>query len=275
MGSRLLRRIFFLLGGLIVVGYVALYLFQDYLIFQSVALEKSYRFEFSVPFEEHFIAVPNDGAPADTLNALWFKPDSVSRGLIIYFHGNRGNLQRWGRYAKDLTAHGFDVLMIDYRGYGKSTGSPGEEELYRDARVVYDWCVSRGLHGKLILYGRSLGSAVASHLAGEVNHDLLILETPFDKLRGVMRPYLGPLVSLAPLRYTFSNAEHLRTARSRVVIFHGTRDTIVPLSSAERLKPLLATPADFIVVPGGGHRNLSAYPQYQEGLQALLGSPGF
>jgi pimeloyl-ACP methyl ester carboxylesterase len=77
------------------------------------------------------------------------------------------------------------------------------------------------------------------------------------------------------MKYTFSNTEHIRTARSRVVIFHGTRDTVVPMSSAERLKPLLATPADFIVVPGGGHRNLSSFPQYQEGLKSLLEAPGF
>ncbi|MBL7852733.1 MAG: alpha/beta hydrolase, partial [Cyclobacteriaceae bacterium] len=76
-------------------------------------------------------------------------------------------------------------------------------------------------------------------------------------------------------RYTFSNAEHIRTARSRVVIFHGTRDTIVPLSSAERLRPLLATPADFVIVEGAGHRNLGSFPAYQEGIKALLAAPGF
>lgn len=275
MIARLLRRMIFFLVGLLLIGFIGLYLFQDYLIFQAITLDKSYRYDFAVPFEEHSIAVPNESEPADTLNALWFKPDSVSKGLIVYFHGNRGNLQRWGRYAKDLTSLGYEVVMIDYRGYGKSTGKPSEEVLYRDARVVYDWCVARGLHGRLILYGRSLGSAVASHLAGEVNHDLLILETPFDELRGVMRPYLGPLVALMPLRHTFSNAEHIRTAKSRVVIFHGTRDNVVPLSSAERLKPLLTTPADFVIVEGAAHRNLSAFPAYQEGLRAVLANPGF
>lgn len=270
-----LRRLLFVLATLFLLAYAGLYLFQDYLIFQSISLERSHRFDLATPYEEYFIAAPNPDGVNDTLNALWFKPDTLSKGLVIYFHGNRGNLQRWGRYAKDLTAHGYEVLMIDYRGYGKSTGRPSEEAFYRDARRVYDWCVARGLHGRLIIYGRSLGSAVASHLAGEVNHDLLILETPFDELRGVMRPYLGPLVNLAPLKYTFSNAEHIRTARSRVVIFHGTRDTIVPMSSAERLKPLLATPADFVVVPGGGHRNLSFYPQYQDKLKSLLDGPGF
>lgn len=275
MGSRLIRNLLAFFVGLIVAAYGALYLFQDYLIFQSIPLEKAHRYDDFVAYDEHFITVPNGDSPADTLNALWFKPDSASKGLILYFHGNRGNLQRWGHYAKDFTAHGYEVLMIDYRGYGKSTGKPTEEALYRDARSVYDWCVAHGLHGRLILYGRSLGSAVASRLAGEVNHDLLILETPFDELRGAIRPYAGPLIPLLPLHYTFSNTEHLRTARSRVVIFHGTQDNIVPMSSAERLKPLLATPADFIVVPGGGHRNLSAFPQYQDGLKALLETTGF
>ena len=275
MIPRILLRVAYALGALIVVGYAGLYFLQDYLIFQSVPLERTYKFTFAAPFEEHFIPVPNPNGAGDTLSALWFKPDSASKGLVIYFHGNRGNLQRWGQYAADFTVHGYEVLMIDYRGYGKSTGSPTEERLYRDAQAVYNWCTGKGLHGRLILYGRSLGSAVASHLAGHVNHDLLILETPFDELRGTMRPYAGPLAGLLPLRYTFSNAEHLRTAKARVVIFHGTRDTIVPLRSAERLRPLLATPADFIVVPGGGHRNLRSFPQYQERLKPLLQGSGF
>lgn len=268
--ARFFKRFFLALGSLLLLIYLALYLFQDLLIFQSVALEKSHAYKFSTPFEEYFIPVPNPDQTYDTLNALWFHPDSVPRGLILYFHGNRGNLERWGNYAPELVRHGYDVVMVDYRGYGKSTGKPSEETLYRDADAVYDWVRAHLVQGKLVLYGRSLGSAVASHLAMHVPHDLLILETPFDELRGVMNPYFDSAARLLPLRHEFSNYENLESVKSRVIILHGTEDAVVPLRSAERLKPLLRSADDFIIIPKGTHRNLGTFPEYHQALDRVL-----
>lgn len=268
MIRRLILRLLAIVVGLLLTVWLALYLFQDRLIFQSVTLEHNYSFSFNFNFEEHFIPVGDQRT--DTLNAIWFRPVGESKGLIIYFHGNRGNLQRWGQYAPNLTRHGYDVLMIDYRGYGKSTGKPGEQAFYRDASEVYQWARGRHPEGKLILYGRSLGSAVASHLATEVSCDLLILETPFDELRGVMDPYFESGARLLPLRYQFSNYENLRAVQSRVIILHGTDDRVVPLSSALRLKPLLQSPEDFVIIPKGGHRNLGSFPEYQQAIEKFL-----
>ena len=99
------------------LSMTSFYFFQDLLVFQTVSLDPKYAYKFDQPFEEYSIPVPESIAgPAEILNALWFKPSGTSKGLILYFHGNRGNLQRWGSYAVDLTVHGYDVLMIDYRG---------------------------------------------------------------------------------------------------------------------------------------------------------------
>lgn len=267
---RLVKWMLFAVCGLILFGYGMLYFFQDYLIFQSVKLEKWHVYQFDTNFQEFYIPVHNPDNTSDTLNAVWFKADSVYRGLIIYFHGNRGNLQRWGNYAPGLIRHGYDVLMVDYRGYGKSTGKPSEENLYRDSRSTYDWAMTHRPEGKIVLYGRSLGSAVASHLAGEVPHDLLILETPFDELRGVINPYFESGARLLPLRHRFSNYENLQSIKSRVVILHGTNDVVVPLESALKLKPLLRSPDDFIIIPGGGHRNLGSFKEYQQAIGHVL-----
>lgn len=266
--KRILSRMGLVLAGALVVIYVGLYLFQDLIIFQSVKLGKEHTYQFDVDFKEYFIPVPNaDGAP-DTLNALWFRPDSASRGLILYFHGNRGNLQRWGQYASKLTRLGYEVLVFDYRGYGKSTGQPGEQSLYDDAKIIFRWAIHKGAR-PAIIYGRSLGTAVASNLAIDTKPDVLILETPFDEIRGAIPPYWKPLSALLPLKYTFSNAEHLRLVHSRIVIFHGTNDRIVPLSSAMQLKEWTA-PSDFVIIEGGTHRNLSSFPVYTEKLESLL-----
>jgi pimeloyl-ACP methyl ester carboxylesterase len=260
--------------ALLLALYAGLYLFQDRLIFQSIPLDKGYSFQFDFPFEEHFLAAngPQVHNQSDSVNLLWFRPDTVSRGMILYFHGNRGNLQRWGNFAPDLTRLGYDVVMMDYRGYGKSTGSPSEDILYHDAEAVLVWAKERQPAGKLVVYGRSLGSAVASRLAGKVNPDLLILETPFDELRAVFTPYGSLVASLIPLRYTMSNAEHLGRVHCRTIIFHGTDDRVVPLSSAEKLRPLIQSPDDFVIIPGGGHRGLKSFPEYQSRLAQVLGS---
>jgi len=254
--------------SLLVLTLLGIYLFQDLVIFQSVKLEKDYVFRFDYSFTEHSIPAGDDVQ----LNALLFDAVGPRKGLILYFHGNRGNLQRWGNYAPDLTKYGYDVLMIDYRGYGKSDGSPSEEALYADASVVWSWVQAKGYQGELIFYGRSLGSAVASQLASVHEPALLILETPFDEIRGVVDPMWLPLARLLPIRSVFSNKEHLRSVKCRKVVLHGTDDRIVPLASAKGLIPLLDDERDFVIIPGGGHRNLRSFPQYQDTILSLLGN---
>lgn len=268
----MLKRLLLVTIAVMMLAVAGLYLFQDRLIFQSVKLAPDYTFTFDFPFEEHTIDVPGENGEVISISALWFRPDGPSKGMIVYFHGNRGNLQRWGNYAPNLTKHGYDVLMIDYRGYGKSTGSPSEDALYADARTVWDWVQSRGPYPHTVIYGRSLGSAVASKLAGEVSSDLLILETPFDEIRGVIRPYWRPLTDILPIRSVFSNKEHLKAVKVRKVILHGTKDSVVPLSSALRLRELLDSPDDFIIIPDGSHRNLGSFPEYHKTIEALLGN---
>lgn len=271
----MLRRILFRLitfaAILVVTTLTLLYLLQDLLIFQTIKLDPGYSFVFDHPFEEHFITVPGSSASeAERLNALWFKTELPARGLLLYFHGNRGNLQRWGAFASDFTRHGYDVLMIDYRGYGKSSGNPSEEVLYADAERVLAWAKSRSAFSKLVIYGRSLGSAVASNLAAKVQPNLLILETPFDQLLGVVAPFWQPVARMFPLRSVFPNNTHLANVKSKRVIFHGTKDRIVPLRSALKLKPLLGPNDEFIIIPDGGHRNLRSFEAYRSKIAALL-----
>ncbi|MBS1508700.1 MAG: alpha/beta hydrolase [Bacteroidetes bacterium] len=243
------------------------YLFlQDKLIFQGVKLPKEHPFSFPLPYREFFIPT-GDGCE---LNALLFPCGENTKGLILYFHGNAGNLQRWGNYAVDFTSQGYDVLMMDYRGYGKSSGKPSEDVLYADAGVILHWIREKLKYDKLIIYGRSLGTAVASHLAMTANPHLLILETPFDTLKGIIIPFFKPLFNLMPLNYHFPTVEHLTRIHCRKVIFHGTRDGVTPIRSALNLKPLLAGGDEFVVIPDGRHGNLRTFAQYHQKLKELL-----
>jgi uncharacterized protein len=253
--------------ALIYVGVcVGFWLVQDKFIFQPDKLKHDYTFQFDIEFEEFFIEA-NDGVQ---LNVLLFKTPQPSKGLILYFHGNADNVQRWGEYAVDLTAQGYDVLMPEYRGYGKSGGKPSEQSFYSDAEIVLTWINENLKFEKIIFYGRSLGSGVASQLATQHTPDLLILETPFNNLHGVVYPPIKPLLWFLPLNSTFSNDEHLKKITCRKVIIHGTNDWVVPLSSALRLKPLLTADDVFVIIEGGSHKDLRKFSEYHSVLKSVL-----
>ncbi len=257
--------IFFAVGLYLVVLF-SFYVFSNSLIYQRTTILKSYQFNFNQPYQEYFIKTPDNA----TINALYFKTNAKSKGLIFYLHGNADNLIRWGKYASDFTDKGYDVFMMDYRGYGKSTGSPKEIKLYQDAAFVLNWVSKNIPYSHLIIYGRSLGAAVASQLASKAEPSLLILETPFAELSDVIYWPLKPALLLFPMEARFSNLETIAKVKCGKVIFHGTRDWVVPLSSAKKLEPLLDQTDQFILIEGGGHRNLSDFKSYHDKLTEIL-----
>jgi alpha-beta hydrolase superfamily lysophospholipase len=263
--KKIARVLFFLVLTYTGVG-LSFYFLQDKFIFQGTPLEKNFNYTFDEPFTEHFIPMP-DGI---VLNALHFKSATPPKGLILYFHGNADNLSRWGTYASDFTKLGYDVLMMDYRGYGKSEGVPTEQLLYQDAHALLQWTSPNLEYDRLVIYGRSLGAAVASHLASESNPYKLILETPFDEIRNVAHPLFYPIIRLAPQRFVFSNKEHLKKVEAPVLIIHGTDDWIVPLSSAQKLEPFLKAGDEFITIEGAGHHSLNAYPEFHQAITRHL-----
>lgn len=267
--KKIIKRMLLIIGLvslLVVVSTCLFYLFPEKFIFQPKMLAADHVFQFDQPFEEHFIKTL-DG---ETLNALLFKSPTPPKGFILYFHGNAGNLQRWGNYAIDFTKLGYDILMVEYRGYGKSTGKPSEVDFYSDAQLVLDWAKANIPFSRLIIYGRSLGSGVATQLAVKNTPDLLILETPFNELRGAINTPLQPLLFLFPARYHFPNDKNIPLLKCKKVIFHGTLDWVVPLSSALKLKPLLSRDDLFFVIEGGGHRNLNKFKKFQTALAEVL-----
>jgi hypothetical protein len=259
-------KILSILLGLYILLSVGFYLLQERIIFQADSLSSDFAYHFDQPFEEYFIPTP-DG---DSLNALLFTTDQKPIGFILYCHGNADNLKRWGVYASDFTRLGYTVLMFDYRGYGKSSGSPSEENLYADAATVWNWALSNFKIEKMILFGRSLGAAAASNLATHVQPDLLILETPFDEIKNAVFPPFIPNVYVLPFKFRFSNSTFLPDVHCKKVIIHGTNDWVVPLSSANRLKPFLKADDRFVVIEGGSHNNLREFDLYHTTLKEVL-----
>ena len=160
---------------------IAIYLFQEKMIFHPEKLSDKYQFIFDGFFEERTYQT-SDG---NGLSALLFKAKN-SKGVVFYHHGNTGSLNWWGKRAVDFTARGYDVLMYDYRGYGKSEGSiKNEKMLYEDATVIYKALLLEYEASKIIVYGVSLGSGIASYIALNGNPSQLILEAPYYNLYDV------------------------------------------------------------------------------------------
>lgn len=244
---------------------------QKKALFRPTTLPADFVFSFDAPFDEIFLDTP-DGA---RLNLLHFPSAwNTRRGVVLYFHGNRDNLQRWGAMHIDFTSRGYDFIAPDYRGYGKSTGEPNERTYYEDARLVYDWLRQTHTAHQVVLYGRSLGSGMACYLAAHVRARAVILETPFDNIGGLMASHLHrPDIPFRPA-FFFPNDRHLRQTDLPVLLFHGTADRVVPYSSAARLKASLKPGDEFITIPGGAHHNLREFPIYQEKLSEWLEGSG-
>ena len=190
------------------------------------------------------------------LDAL-FLPAKDARFTVLLAHGNAGNLShRLDRTIFLQARLGADVLLFDYRGYGKSEGRPDEEGTYRDARAAYRWLtVSRGVSPeRLVLFGESLGSAVVLDLALTHPGRALVLEAPFTSVPDMAAVVL-PFFPRAFVRTRYDNLAKVGRLRMPLLVLHGDRDEVVPFAQGRRLYEAAPEPKRFFPIPGSGHND--------------------
>ncbi|MEY8847812.1 alpha/beta hydrolase [Psychroserpens sp. XS_ASV72] len=263
---RRLKRILKILLILYVMITASLYFLQEKLLFLPTSLDQEYEYSFKYPFEEVFLK-PSDKV---SLNAIHFKSESP-KGVILYFHGNAGDLSRWGIVAEYFVAKEYDVFIMDYRTYGKSKGKLSEQGFYDDAQYCYDYLLKQYDEKDMIVFGRSLGTGLASYVASENHPKQLILETPFYSLLDVAKRRfpIFPVSSL--LRYKFPSHKFISSVECPITIVHGTEDYVVPYDSAQRLFEVAPkTNITFVTIEGGGHNNLISFNRYRDTMDALL-----
>ena len=188
----------------------------------------------------------------------WFVPGEDGKPVVLFFHGNAGNISHRLDNIRLLHKLGMAVFIFDYRGFGKSQGTPSEKGLTRDAIAALNWLKSRDWSDDQIVYfGRSLGAGVAVNLAEKHPPAKLILETPFTSVRAMGR-YHYPILNITlgwMLRDQFDNLEKINQIDVPLLIFQGDRDSIVPESMARALFAEASEPKNFHLIKGAGHND--------------------
>ncbi len=207
----------------------------------------------------------------------WFVASAGSRLVTLFLHGNAGNVTHRAAHLREIAAAGSAVLVLDYRGYGKSAGRVSEQGLYRDAEAAYGHLLHDGHRPEdIVIHGESLGSAVAVDLASRQPCGALVLEASFTAagdIAGTVLPLIGPL-----LVRSFDSRRKIGRVRAPILFIHGAADEIVPLRFGQALFALAPEPKTFWTVPASGHNDIvetagTAYRQrlrsFYEGLARL------
>jgi fermentation-respiration switch protein FrsA (DUF1100 family) len=194
------------------------------------------------------------------LHGWFFAADAAEAPFIIWFHGNAGNITERSLIADELRRHGVNVLLFDWRGYGKSEGDPTESRLYIDAEAVYDFAV-RDLHahaGRIALYGESLGGPYAAWLATRRKAHCVVIENSFPSLRDLGNALYAPV----PLGYfapcSLTTTRWLNKAGVPVLVMHGRRDQVIPFPLGMRLYDDLRVPKRLLVSETAGHSEIAS-----------------
>lgn len=232
----------------------------------------------TVIFEEKFIFFPSvypDGLYDEAYHRLkpedcWFtSEDSVQLhgwflrteepiATLVMSHGNAGNISHRYPIMQALQKVSFNVFMYDYRGYGRSDGSPNEDGVYKDGRAAYDFVVQRKDidRKKIILFGTSLGGAVTVEVARQRQAAAIILESTFTSARDMARIHYPFLPAQYFMRTEMNSLEKIRDIHVPILFIHGSNDDIVPLALGKKLYETASNPKEFYEIPNAGHNDI-------------------
>ena len=254
-----------LIAGVYAFVLIALYLLQDRFIFKPEKLSQDFVYKYDVPFRELFF----DVQPNVRINGLHFFREKPA-GLVLYFHGNTRSIKGWARYAKDFYRYNYDVVLVDYRGFGKSTGTRSEHDIMNDLQFVYEKLRDTCGEQHLIVYGRSIGSGFAAKLACDNRPRYLILDAPYYNFASVVKRFLPFLPVQLVLRYELRTDKWIRKVNCHTYILHGTRDWLIPIRHSIDLQKLSPGKITLIRIIGGGHNNLPSFPEYHNFIRDIL-----
>jgi len=243
------------------VVMVGLYFIQDKLLFLPDQLSDDYQYRKGV---EHQIPV------ADGLDiSAYYHKSADAKGVIIYLHGNKGSIRRCMRQADMLNGQGYDILMPDYRSYGKSRGKiESEAQMLSDMQKVYDHALTMYDESQIVIMGYSMGSGMASYLAAENDPQQLFLVAPYKSLVDVIWRRF-PLIPSFLIKFHFSSFDFLQKVICPITVFYATDDTVIPAASSLSLREANKA-VDYHELKNTSHRGAIFHGKIREELSRKL-----
>ena len=255
---KILKRILLVLFSLYVVICVGLYFVQDSIIFDAQKLDKSHRFRSG---EE--IRIPVD---KNISLSTYHLPVKNPKGVVLYFHGNRGNIRRCIRQIESFAPAGYELYMPDYRGYGKSDGQiSNEKDFFEDAQKVYDYVKSIHSESQISIVGYSLGTGPSTYLGAHNKPKEVVLIAPFISFIDMKNRWTH-LIPDFLLKFKLDNSKHILESNCPFTILHGTQDEVIPYDSSEALESIDPDRIDLITLRGEGHRGAIFSPNIRQAL---------
>ncbi len=249
-----------------VIG-ILFYTFQEKIIFNPTKIEPESSYGLKHAHVPVWISIDES---SKSFLAQFNTTKTNKKGVVLYFHGNKGNIKRYERFVDRFNNNGYDVWMIDYPGYGKSTGELTEANLYEQSLQLYKLARTQFNPDQIIIYGKSMGTGMASQLASVRDCKRLILETPYYSMQSLIGMYMWMYPLKSMLKYHFYTNEYLLKVTAPITIMHGTNDGVIPYRNAVRLAAILKPIDEFITIQNGAHRNLNDFPMMQQKIDSLL-----
>jgi len=237
------------LGFLYLLPCIGLYLIQEKVIFHPQALDENHQFRTGQEIE-----IPIDDALS--MNCLLIKKATQkNKKVILYFHGNRGNIRRSIYQMRHAQEFNFDIFIPDYRSFGKTEGQlKSNKQILNDATKAYEYLTQFYSEENIIVIGYSLGTGMASYVSSKFNPAHLVLVAPFTSLTDIKNQYLWMFPNFL-LKYKLDNAQHLKNTSFPITIIHGTHDEIVNYKYSKKLKELYPR-VNLITRAGVNHRGI-------------------
>ena len=254
-----------IVASTLIIGLI-IYFFQHKFFFQPEKLPPDFKFAYDNLKAEGVTVEPEPGAK---INYLHFIVDNP-KGVVIYLKGNTKSIKGWGKFAIDFTRLGYEVIMMDYRGFGKSTGKRNVEAMKRDSQFIYNLAKKQYSEDKIVVYGRSLGSGFAARLAAKNNPRLLILTSPLYSLLRTIHRYLPFMPAKPFLRYNIPTFHYLKNVRCPIKIIHGSDDKLVPISTAVDLSEINPDLTRLYVILRAGHINVHQFEEYHRVMEEIF-----
>lgn len=261
------KKFFFRFIKVVLICYVLLlslvYFFQEKLIFHPNKLAGNYSYHFSNPYEEVNLKT-TDG---EKINGLLFKTKNP-KGVIYFLHGNSGSLGGWASVADQYLTLNYDVFMIDYRGFGKSSGQiKSEKQFFDDAQLGYDFLKNQYPENKISILGYSIGTGLATYLAANNSVERVILASPYYNLKEIAQLHF-PIIPTFLLKYPLETNKYIRKVKAPIFIFHGEDDTLIPYQQSEKLKK--EVDLKYYLIPNQGHNGILKSTQYLDQIAEIL-----